>query len=299
MKNRSTFGLATLASIAAAVILLMVCGCTAAVPQDTALVGADDSVEASADALTGSIPVGSILRVTASGLNFRKGASTSYGVIRVLPEGTNVTVAQSSPQNAFYKVTNQGSTGWVHGNYVKLVSTPGDDDKSDNPDPGTDPAPSAGRAGAIERAKAGVGFSYWWGHGRWQMAGPTSSTKGSCSGSCPSCSHSGSNGADCSGFVGKVWQVGSSDSVSVDEHPYSTGSFVSDTSKWKTVSRSSLLKADALVYNNGSSGHVALYESGDGWGSMWLYECRGCSYGCVHNNRSLSSSYHGIRRSGY
>ena len=289
------FGFATLVMTAAAALIALMCGCNSAAPQSDELVGAPDDVEVSADALTGSVPVGSTLKTTAN-LNFRKGPSTSYSVYRVLPTGTQVTVEQSSPQNSFYKVKNQGTIGWVHGNYVKLVSTPSDD-KSDNPDP--TPTPSAGRAGAIERAKAGVGFSYWWGHGRWLASGPTSSTKGSCSGSCPSCSHSGSYGADCSGFVGKVWQVGSSDSVSVDEHPYSTGSFVNDTSKWKTVSRSSLLKADALVYNNGSSGHVVLYESGDGWGSMWLYECRGCSYGCVHNNRSLSSSYHGIRRSGY
>ena len=33
------------------------------------------------------------------------------------------------------------------------------------------------------------GYSYWWGHGRWRSDGEQ---HGSCSGSCPSCSHSGS-----------------------------------------------------------------------------------------------------------
>src|SRR5262249_39357532 len=47
-------------------------------------------------------------------------------------------------------------------------------------------------------------YSYWWGHGRWRTDGKY---QGSCSGSCPSCTHYGSYGADCSGFVAKTWQV--------------------------------------------------------------------------------------------
>ena len=158
---------------------------------------------------------------------------------------------------------------------------------------------SAGRDVVINRAKEATGFSYWWGHGRWRPEGATSSTAGSCNGSCPNCSHGGSYGADCSGMVAKAWQVPSSnDDVTVDDHPYSTLNFVSDTSQWSTVSRNSLISADALVYNSGGSGHVVIYESGDGWGSMWVYECKGCSYGCVHDLRTFSSTYHGIRRAG-
>jgi hypothetical protein len=193
-------------------------------------------------------------------------------------------------------VDHQGSTGWIYGAYLKLVASP-DPDNGNTPD---NSGASSGAQGAIERARQAVGFSYWWGHARWRPEGPTSSTKGHCSGSCPNCSHSGSYGSDCSGLVAKAWQVPSSnDELTDDSHPYSTASFVDDTSQWHTVSRSSLKAADAVTYNNGTSGHIALYESGDGWGNMWLYECRGCSYGCVHNLRSLSSSYHGIRRTGY
>jgi len=65
------------------------------------------------------------------------------------------------------------------------------------------------------------------------------------------------------------------------------------------VSRSSLKKADALVYNDGSAGHVLIYESGDGWGSVWSYEARGCAYGIVHNLRTVGSAYKGIARVGY
>jgi hypothetical protein len=68
---------------------------------------------------------------------------------------------------------------------------------------------------------------------------------------------------------------------------------------WSTVSRASLKKGDALVYNSGSAGHVVLYEKGDGWGTPTVVECKGCSYGCVYNARSFASTYKGIRRAGF
>ena len=65
------------------------------------------------------------------------------------------------------------------------------------------------------------------------------------------------------------------------------------------MSRGSLKTGDALVYNSGGSGHIVLYEKGDGWGTPTVVECRGCAYGCVHDARSFSSTYHGIRRAGF
>src|SRR5690606_41693048 len=62
------------------------------------------------------------------------------------------------------------------------------------------------------------------------------------------------------------------------------------------VSRSSLQKADALVYRSGGAGHIFIYEKGDGWNSMFAYECKGCSAGCIGGYRTASSSYKGIRR---
>ncbi len=153
---------------------------------------------------------------------------------------------------------------------------------------------------AINRAKAGVGFSYWWAHGRFLPTGPTLSIAGSCSGNCPSCTHSGSYGGDCSGFAGKVWQVPSSNTdMSIDSHPYSTLDFSQDTSQWSTVDRGSMKQADAMVYRSGGAGHIFIYDHGDGWGSMYAYECKGCSYGCTADMRTASSSYHAIRRTGY
>ena len=119
-------------------------------------------------------------------------------------------------------------------------------------------------------------------------------------GSCPNCSHKGSYGGDCSGLVAKVWEVpASNDDITVDSHPYSTASFDDDTGLWKTVARKSLISADAMVYRSGGAGHIFIYQSGDGWGSMYAYECKGCAYGCIAGYRTASSAYHGIRRAGY
>jgi hypothetical protein len=148
----------------------------------------------------------------------------------------------------------------------------------------------------LNLGKTVVGYSYWWGHGRWRLDG---TSHGSCSGAgCPSCTHhatgSGEYGADCSGFVAKAWQVPGPIAVTTDGHPYSTWSFAGSSSYWSPVSRGSALAADAFVYNNGSEGHIWLYEKGDPWGSAWAYECKGCSYGCVHNLRGTGG--YSVRR---
>ncbi|MFT3842035.1 MAG: SH3 domain-containing protein [Myxococcaceae bacterium] len=254
------------------------------------LTGAPEDAASSGSALSGSYAVGSTLKTTAN-LNLRTGPSTSNSIRLVIPDGAHVTTVAAAPSNGWYNIKYNGTVGWSSGAYLAYVSAP--------PNTGGSTITSADRGGAILRAKSGVGFSYWWGHGAWDPAGVASSSAGACYGGCPSCTHSGTHGADCSGYVGKIWQVTSNHSLSVDQHPYSTASFVHDTSLWKTVSRSSLIKADALVYNSNGAGHIFLYESGDGWGSMWTYEAKGCSYGILHDLRTASSAYHGIRRAGY
>jgi hypothetical protein len=251
------------------------------------LTGAPEEIGALEDAVSGTLPAGATLKATTN-VNLRSGASTDNSILHVVPEGSTVTLVDTAPKNGFYKVKHNGTTGWSFGKYYMLVD--------ENPTS----QPSGARGEAIDRAKAGVGFSYWWGHGRWKAEGPTSSNKGSCSGSCPDCSHSGSYGADCSGYVGKIWQVPSSNSdLTVDAHPYGTIHFVQDSNLWKTVSRGDVKPADALVYNSGGAGHIILFEQGDGWGSMHAYECKGCSAGCVYGIRTASSSYKAIRRAGW
>jgi hypothetical protein len=149
----------------------------------------------------------------------------------------------------------------------------------------------------IDLARSGVGYSYWWGNGCWRTDG---AQHGSCAGSCPDCTHTGSYGADCSGFAAKVWQVPDPSPVSTCRHPYSTYDFTCTERWWNAIARDDLTRGDAASYRSGgcpgTSGHVLVYESGDPWGSMWTYEARSCSGGIVHNSRTLTTSYRAIRR---
>lgn len=264
------------------------------------------SPEPSGEELTGTVAVGTKVK-TLSDLNLRSGPSTGNKVLRVIPKGSTVTIASSTPKSSFYQVKHDGLTGWAHGSYLALSSAGGGGSSggsgsggSSTGGGGSSSGGSSVRDSAVNVAKSGVGFSYWWGHGRWRPEGPSSSTKGTCSGSCPSCSHGGQYGADCSGYLAKIWQVPSSNNdITKDSHPYSTAEFNENSSQWSIINRNSMLKADAMVYRSGGAGHIILYSSGDGWGSLNAYECKSCSAGCVFNTRTVSSSYKAIRRKGW
>jgi cell wall-associated NlpC family hydrolase len=242
------------------------------------------SEEATADA-PGGIPfqaaaaiVGQKARVTATALNLRSAPNTTGSILTSMPSGSIVDVLEQS--GTWYKVRYNATTGWCSGEYLTPESSGG----------------GSGVDAAIERAKSGVGFSYWWGGGCWS---PGASEKGSCTGSCPGCTHRGTWGADCSGYVAKVWQVPGASAVSSCGHPYSTANFDNEEREWTTVPRSSARRGDAFVYNTGGAGHIFLYESGDPWGSIRAYEAKGCSYGIVYGTRSAGSDYKVIRRKGY
>lgn len=285
-------------SVRAALVVLSVTmvGCAGTAGQTAAdgelLEGAEEYGTLSSELSTG-VPLGSTLKTTAN-LNLRTSASMSGTIRLVIPSGATVTTVNvSQPSGGWYNVKYNGVTGWSYGTYLTLVSSP-------NPNPNPNPAPSGVREQAIARAAGAVGFSYWWGHGRWIPNGATSSTKGTCTGSCPNCSHGGSYGADCSGLAAKVWEVPSSNNVmTTDSHPYGTIHFVGSNSQWSTISRSNVQKGDALTYNENGAGHIFIYESGDGWGSMWAYEAKGCAYGIVHNIRTATSAYKAIKRAGW
>jgi cell wall-associated NlpC family hydrolase len=233
---------------------------------------------------------GSKARATGD-VNLRKEASVSSDILAVIPKDAVVELVSATPTDGFYNVSYNTIVGFTSAKYLATVS---------------EPAPSDGAPGDVNgavtvettmaRARAGVGFSYYWGGGAWHEKGVSEGAPGSCDGNCPSCTHAGKFGADCSGFVAKVWQFGSKN-LATNAHPYSTGDFDQDASgKWRTIKREELKAGDALVYNTGSAGHIVLYDKGDGWGSPTVYECRGCAYGCVHNARSFASNYHAIRR---
>ena len=257
------------------------------------------TLEISSDVLTGaeetgtidselksSVSAGATLKTTTA-LNLRTGPASGYHVLHVIPAGAHVTAVSSAPHDGWYHIRHSGTTGWSYGSYLTMVSSSGSS------------APTQ-RDAAVARAKEGVGFSYWWGHGKWSASGPSSSNRGYCGGAgCPNCTHSGWGGADCSGYVAKIWQVGGATVLSNDDHPYSTVDFDNHSYHWHTISRSSLSKADSLVYNSNGEGHMVLFDRGDGWGSMWVYEAKGCRYSIVHDLRTFSSGYKAIARNGY
>lgn len=253
------------------------------------LIGADETVASTTEGVSGSLAVDSKLKSTTN-VNLRTGPGTGYSILHVVPSGSEVTVVASDSQNGFYKIKHNGTTGWSSGQYYTKVNSDGS---------GGDGTLSGGRQEALKRGKSVVGFSYYWGGAAWLAEGPSSSTKGSCSGSCPNCSHSGKYGADCSGFVGKAWEVSGSGALSENKHPISTATMIGSNSQWSTVDRGNVKPADAMVYNSNGAGHTFLYNSGDGWASMYATECKGCSAGCIYGIRTASSAYKAIRRTGF
>ncbi len=244
--------------------------------------------------ITAGLTAGQQARVcNATALNQRSGPSTSNAILKTIPSGSTVQVLEVS--GSWVKNTWNGSTGYSSGQYLCEVTTGGTP-------PGPEPTGTGGgfastaitRANFLSIGAASVGFSYYWGGGRLADGAP----KGSCYGSCPNCTHSGSYGADCSGFIGKTWLLPASLPMDSNKHPYSTASFATSSSLWTMVSRSTLQPGDALNYRSGGSGHIVMYDKNDPWGSFWAYEARGCSYGIVHNIRTAGSAYKGLRRKG-
>ena len=247
--------------------------------------------------------MGATLRVTATSLNLRSGVGTSHAILTVLSCGTRVTVV-GGPTTGWWNVRAGTFTGWASGAYL-VTETAFDASvcggaPTPTVDAGTPTGPTPTMPGEVSQmftlARSAVGYSYYWGHGSW---GTDGRDHGSCSGSCPGCTHTGRYGADCSGFVAKVWQIPSPSPVTTDRHPYSTYNFVNSTTHWSRVNRASLRPGDALTYNTNGAGHIVLFESGsDPWGSVWVYEARGCATGIVHNLRTIGSNYVAIRREG-
>lgn len=104
-------------------------GCGGEEIENSELVGVDEDVESSADALTGSRPVGSSLKTTAA-LNLRKGAGTKHGVLVVMPKGATVTVVRSAPVSGWYNVKYGSRTGWASGQYLVAQASSGGGSKA-------------------------------------------------------------------------------------------------------------------------------------------------------------------------
>jgi uncharacterized protein YraI len=262
---------------------------------DTTPDQAPDAAPAEDPDASATLAVGQNARVIANSLNLRSGPGTSNSILLAMPCGTEVAVV-GGPTNGWWNVKDGATTGWSSGSYLVAASAFDPSVCGGDGGGGGDAATGSTVADIFARAKLGVGYSYYWGHGSWRSDGQTI---GSCSGTCPSCTHTGQYGADCSGFVAKVWQVPSPSPITTDLHPYSTVNFFNDTTHWSKVDRTTIQPADALTYNANGAGHIMLFESGsDPWGNIWTYEARGCATGIVHNLRVAGTEYIAIRREG-
>lgn len=155
------------------------------------------------------------------------------------------------------------------------------------PSPALAAMPTLTRNEILARAESAIGTNYTWGQESWAPnalgAGP-----------------------DCSGFVLKCWETPRSmlyqeeDGVNASIAPrYTTYSFFNELGPWTTLSdRASLQPGDALVHNNGSSGHVVLYAEGDGWDYPIVYEAPYTGATVRRASRYLGSEYKPIRRDG-
>lgn len=255
------------------------------------LTGIEENEEIS---FAGTLRAGDWARVCntgGSGLRQRSGPGLSYTILRAMPEGASTKILSQS--GSWYKNDWGGRVGWSYGYYLCATSSGGTSGGGGSGG-GSFSAPVT-RDGAIQIGKAATGFSYWWGGAAFASGGE----HGACYGSCGNCSHRGRYGADCSGLIGKVWQLPPAMPMSANRHPYSTYHYKYQSNYWHGISRGNTSRADTLVYHSGGAGHIVLFESGSAWGSMWTYECRGCAYGCVHNVRTAGSAYVARRRDNF
>jgi hypothetical protein len=78
---------------------------------------------------------------------------------------------------------------------------------------------------------------------------------------------------------------------------YTSYDFFNCTGPWCALADRSLLKeGDALVKNDGSSGHVVIYAGGDAWNSPIIYEAPGTGLTVRRTSRYLGSEYQPRRR---
>ena len=139
---------------------------------------------------------------------------------------------------------------------------------------------SMSRDEIISRAATGVGSSYWWGHSCWRSWDRSW------------------GGADCSGYVARVWNIPMevATDYNCSYHPYGTWHMRYQSTDWTHINRSNTTRGDALVSNDGSSGHVVIYASGDAWGCPEVYEAQCTNCGIRHHTRCFDSSYVAIQR---
>ena len=165
-----------------------------------------------------------------AGLNLRKGAGTSYSVVKTLSKGTAVTVHSSS--NGWSKVSANGVEGYVSTSYLSSTkpSTSGSSSSSSS-----NSSTSVSVDKVLDFAHQQLGKPYVWG-----AQGP--------------------NSFDCSGLIYYVYKNAANITLprtSVEQSKFGT-----------TVSKSNLKAGDLVFFdtngpNNGAVSHVGIY-AGEG-----------------------------------
>jgi uncharacterized protein YgiM (DUF1202 family) len=130
MNTRSA---STIGVVISSILALVTVGCSAPAESDADLLGVasgegpiegagEPDISSGEDALTGSYSVGTPLQTTAY-VNHRTGPGTNYSIMQVIPPGTRVVSGSATPKSGWYGVTWNGRTGWVHGDYLKTLSS--------------------------------------------------------------------------------------------------------------------------------------------------------------------------------
>jgi hypothetical protein len=156
----------------------------------------------------------------------------------------------------------------------------------------------------IALARPAVGHGYHWYHGNWTLDG---SNVGECTPIAPatgcgdsalpnahSCNYQGMVGADCSGFVAKVWQVPEPTPVEDDVHPYGTEAFGRESGgPWTDITEAEVKRGDAFV--KGGS-HVVFVDRRIANGKYMIYHASGCTKGIVYQQWDPPVGFKPIRR---
>ena len=161
---------------------------------------------------------------SSSGLNVRKGPSTSYSKVTTLANGTKVTV--NSTSNGWSKITSGNVTGYVSSSYLQSTVPSGSTSNS-----GSNNSVSASASSVIAYAKTLLGKPYVWG-----AQGP--------------------NSFDCSGFTYYVFKNAAGITLPRTSSAQSKyGTYVSKSN----LKAGDLIFFDTVGPNNGAVTHVGIY----------------------------------------
>jgi len=266
---------------------------------ETGAVSGDDALEASSQALVSGKQIkGTVLYAHDVEAWMMQWADDDAPLLRIIPEGSVVKVANPTPRNGYYQVIHIDTWGWIDG--IELRELHG-------PISGL----SARRQDALELAQSAMGFSYWWSNARWSLRGATywpTDNRGRCAGNCPKCTHraTGSSdeyGADCAGLISTIWGFWDTDpDTNPKNNGYMTSTYVKTSRWWKTIPLADVITGDAVVRHDSIAEHIFMVgDKPNTRGDIATYECVGCAAGCTpqHRRDTSLSGWTPIRRTGW